>query len=196
VYASRRWVRSNRKGTMCVLHLVSYKCSWSFRGRLHSKNAEVELCDNPQIKAELLEGRVLFMVREIMLDPLKLRTCVNFFKEDARAVEQRAQQELRAIDGQRAALEEKKRRIIDIYASGDLSRDAYVEKSREFDGLMETLRRRGKELGESTALLHKSEAIEVAIVQFCAAAVHISRNVLMPRALASSCWILLRRLSL
>jgi hypothetical protein len=44
------------------------------------------------------------------------------------------------------------RSIIDIYASGGLSRDAYVEKNRELDGMTETLRARAKELSQSLPL--------------------------------------------
>jgi hypothetical protein len=43
----------------------------------------------------------------------------------------RLEKEIKAINGRLEALHEQKRRIIDIYASGDLSRDGYVEKNRE-----------------------------------------------------------------
>jgi hypothetical protein len=62
---------------------------------------------------------------------------------------------------------EPKRRIIDIHASRDLSRDAYTEKNRELDGLIETLRVKGKELADNAALLRVDEAINTGIEQFC-----------------------------
>jgi hypothetical protein len=136
----------------------------------HTKASGVKRCHNPEIKAELLEGRVLAMVREVMLDPAKLRKCMDFFREDARAAELRLEREVKAIEGRLEALHEKKRRIIDIYASGDLSRDAYVEKNRELDGMTETLRERSKELADNTALLHKSGAIDTAIAPYCESA--------------------------
>jgi hypothetical protein len=72
--------------------------------------------------------------------------------------------------GPQEAVQTQRRRIIDIYATGDLSRDAYVEKCRELDALTETLRAKGKELADNTALLRKREAIEAGIAQYCEAA--------------------------
>jgi hypothetical protein len=52
-------------------------------------------------------------------------------------------------------------------ASGDLSRDAYVEKNRELDGMIETLNARSKELADSTVLLRKTGVIDTSIAQYC-----------------------------
>jgi site-specific DNA recombinase len=167
VYAYRRWARSKRKGPPCVLHSMAYKCNWRFRQQLHSKNSQINRCTNPEIKGTLLEGRVFAMVKEVMLDPAKLRECMDFFREDARAAELRLEKELKAIGGRLEALHEQKRRIIDIYASGDLSRDGYVEKNRELDGMIETLNARSKELADNTVLLRKTGVIDTAIAQYC-----------------------------
>jgi hypothetical protein len=67
-----------------VIHATAYKCNWTFRQHLHSKNSQITRCTNPEIKGPLLEGRVLAMVKEVMLDPAKLRECMDFFREDAR----------------------------------------------------------------------------------------------------------------
>jgi site-specific DNA recombinase len=114
VYAYRRWERSKRKGPTCVLHSTAYKCNWRHRQQLHSKSAPIERCHNPEVKGALLEAQVLAMVKEVMLEPLKLRECMDFFKEDARAAELRLERELKAIDGRLEALHEKKRRIMRI----------------------------------------------------------------------------------
>jgi hypothetical protein len=107
------------------------------------------------------------MVKDVMLDPAKLRECMDFFREDARAAELRLESELRAIAGRLEALHEQKRRIIDLYASGDLSRDGYIGKNRELDGLIETLKARNEELADNTAFLRKTGAIDTAIAQYC-----------------------------
>jgi site-specific DNA recombinase len=170
VFAMRRWERSQRKGPLCVVHKVAYKCNWGFRGARHSKGAEIERCRNPEIKAELIEGRVLAMVRDVMLHPAKLRECMEHFREDTRAAELRLEREVKAVEGRLQAVHEQKRRVIDIYASGDLSRDGYVQKNRELDGLLETLTARNRELEDGAALLRKSGAIDEGIAQFCEAA--------------------------
>ncbi len=167
MYAYRRWERSKRKGPLCVLHSYGYRCNWRFRQQLHSKNSQINRCTSREIKGALLEGRVLAMVKDVMLDPAKLRACMDFFREDARAAELRLENELKAISGRLEALHEQKRRIIDLYASGDLSRDGYVAKNRELDGMIETLNARNEELADNTALLSKTGAIDTAIAQYC-----------------------------
>jgi hypothetical protein len=78
--------------------------------------------------------------------------------------------ELRAVHGRREALQAQKRRVIDIYATGDLSRDGYVEKNRELDGIAETLDARRRELEDHAALLQKSGEIDAGISEWCEAA--------------------------
>jgi hypothetical protein len=170
-YALRRWVRSKRKnGPACVLHERAYKCNWGFQGRLHTEASGIKRCHNPQIKADLLETKVLEMVKEVMLEPARLRQSMPYFRDDRQAAEVRLQKELKAVDARLSALHEQKRRVIDIYASGDLSRDGYIEKNRELDAMIETLRAKGKELADNAALLREDEAITTGVEQFCEAA--------------------------
>ena len=146
------------------MHKAAYKCSWSFRGQLHSKNSQIDRCYNPQVKSELLETRVLSMVKDVLLNPERLRECMDFSKEDTWQADLEIEKELKSIHESLTFLREKKSRIIDVYASGDLSRDAYVEKSREYDGAIEALRERSKQLTARPAL------IDAAIAHYCAAA--------------------------
>jgi hypothetical protein len=69
-----------------------------------------------------------------------------------------------------ADLEEKKQRVLDVYVSGDISRDGYVAKNRELDGIMEALRERATELSGSTALLNKRREADAAVVRYCSGA--------------------------
>jgi hypothetical protein len=92
---------------------------------------------------------------------------VSHILDHTRAAQLRLEKEVKAVNGRLEAIHEQKRRVIDIYASGDLSRDAYVEKNRELDGMVETLRARAKELADSTALLRKAEAIDAGIAHYC-----------------------------
>ena len=106
---------------------------------MHSKNSAVERCHNKEIKAEALEGRVFAMIRDVMLDPAKLRECMDFFKDDAQVAGRRVKRRLKAIELRLGTLDDEKRRILDIYASGDLSREAYVAKSLRYDTEMTEL---------------------------------------------------------
>jgi hypothetical protein len=50
---------------------------------MHSP-ALIQRCRNPEIQTHLLEAKVFEMIREVMLDPLKLRECMDFFRDTAR----------------------------------------------------------------------------------------------------------------
>jgi hypothetical protein len=101
---------------------------------------------------------------------------VDYFRQDAGAAERRIENELRAVHGRLEALEAQKRRVIDVYASGDLSREGYVEKNRQLDGLREALDAKRRELEDHAALLRKSGEIDAGISQWCEAArVHFAR---------------------
>jgi site-specific DNA recombinase len=169
-FGYRRWERSHAKGPLCIIHKYSYRCSWTHRGRLHSRQSDIKRCDNPEVKGQLLENCVFAAIEQVMLDPAKLRECMDYFKEDARDAGERIEKELRAIDGRLADLEAKKQRIIDIYLSGDLSRDGYAAKNRELDGIIEALRERATELSGSTALLDKRSEINAAVARHCSGA--------------------------
>jgi enoyl-CoA hydratase/carnithine racemase len=70
-------------------------------------NSAVDRCRNPEIKGSLLEGRVLAMVRDTMLDPVKLR---GAWSTSARMPAPQGR-------GSTEALQTQKRRVSDIYAS-------------------------------------------------------------------------------
>ena len=132
VYATRRWVRSKRKGPPCVIHELAYKCNWSFRERLHSKQSQIKRCHNPQIQGSLVEGRVFAIVRDVSVKRRNFRMHVDFYKEDARKAEARIEKGAQ-IDRRRASHSSSSKSAGSSMsmASGDLSRDAYVRKNRE-----------------------------------------------------------------
>ena len=59
---------------------------------------------------------------------------------------------------------------LDIYASGDLSREAYVAKSLRYDTEMTELTDKQNDLVQRTPLLHNAEAVEVAMTEYCGTA--------------------------
>ena len=54
------------------------------------------------LKGPVLENRVFAAIEQVMLEPGKLRECMDYFKEDHRDAGERIEKELRAIDGRLA----------------------------------------------------------------------------------------------
>jgi hypothetical protein len=168
-FSLRVWQRSKRKGPPVVIHKHHYMCTLRGRGYRHSKGADIYRCKNPFVTGSLLEGRVLSTIREVMLDPAKLRCALDYFKEDGSEAQARAEEEQRSVENRLAALREQKRWIIDVYASGDPSREIYVGKNRELDAEMEVLRERSKGL-LAARMRHDTAVIDATLVQYCAGA--------------------------
>jgi len=108
------------------------------------------------------------MVREVLPDPVKLRASMDVFRHDA-AEAQGIKANIETINDQLEALRDQKRRLIDLYATGDIARDLYVEKSRALDTSREPLESQRRELTDREALMHQYDAIDAGIAQYCEA---------------------------
>jgi hypothetical protein len=75
------------------------------------------------IATHILEGKVFEIIRETMLDPGKLRGCM----EGAGGLDDRSiARKLARVAGKLGALEEERRNAINRYAAEELSGDEYI----------------------------------------------------------------------
>ena len=82
-----------------------------------------------------------------------------FFAEDHCAVSRRRDRKLGRISAQLLDVEEQKKRIVEVYASGDLSKDDYIARNRAYDAEATELRRQKAALMQSTPLLDQQDAV-------------------------------------
>jgi hypothetical protein len=134
---------------------------------MHSAHTNIVRCDSKEIRAELLEAKVFEVIETVMLDPVKLRKTMPFFTDDGRAAGRRRARKLEQISAQLLDVDDRKNRIIEVYASGDLSRDAYIARNRAYDAEAIELRRQRTELMQSTPLLDQRDAVDAGIAHFC-----------------------------
>jgi hypothetical protein len=59
-----------------VYHHAAYRCNRRARENNHDRT-QIERCTNSMISTHILEGQVFDMIRETMLDPGRLRGCVE-----------------------------------------------------------------------------------------------------------------------
>ncbi|MEK7500366.1 MAG: hypothetical protein AAB649_07250 [Patescibacteria group bacterium] len=62
---------------------------------------------------------------------------------------------------------EAKRRLLELYTSGELERDDYINKNLEYDNETNRLKIEKVELIKRIPLLHKKEVIDTSIQQYC-----------------------------
>src|SRR6516225_3631523 len=73
----RRWQKVVRpSGKVSVYHHAAYRCNRRARENNHDRTA-IERCQNSEISTHILEGHAFEMIRATMLDPGKLRGCVE-----------------------------------------------------------------------------------------------------------------------
>jgi hypothetical protein len=133
---------------------------------MHDRS-RIERCRNAEIGTHILEGKVFEMIREIMLDPGKLRGCID---TGGRLDDQSIALELARIAGEIRALEEQRRRLIGRYAAEQMAGEAYIAANRALDRDLEWLTREKTELVASLRSPQHEDFVDATIRQFCASA--------------------------
>ena len=151
-------------GVKRVSHKAAYKCNWRVRQLEHDAKL-VERCRNPEVATHLLEGKVFEMIRETMFDPSKLRACVQApaKRDGERGIAQR----LARIARHLVAIEEDRKRLIELYASEQLESRAYIEANRELDAKLARLKREKREIAAGVLPLDAEAVLDTSIRTFC-----------------------------
>lgn len=134
---------------------------------MHAKETKLPTCTNMEIKAEILENHVFGMITDTITNPEKLRECMEFFKRRAQATLLRLEKQLKIVELKTKKVIEAKKRMLDLYTSGEIERDAYVLKNLEYDNELNKLKIERTQWIAQIPLLHKKEIVDVSIKQYC-----------------------------
>jgi site-specific DNA recombinase len=160
-YVGKQLVTGERR----IYHRAAYKCNSGTSRKMHARE-NITPCCNPKIATHLLEDAVFEIIQEHMLDPAKLRACMEALKSGTERDYDKLAQGLMAIARKIQAAEERKRQLIDLYASGHLAEAAYVDANISLDQELHELKSKKAEFVGGLPLLHL-ESIEPSIRQFC-----------------------------
>jgi hypothetical protein len=127
----------------------------------------IERCRNGEIGTHILEGTVFELIREVMLDPGKLRGCID---SGGRPDDQSIARELARIAGEIRDLDEERRRIIGRYAAEQMAGDEYITANRALDRDLERLIREKAELVAALQSPQHEDFVDASVRQFCASA--------------------------
>ena len=76
--STRRWHKVPRpSGKISVYHQSSYRCIRRAEQNQHVKNRIEQPCKNSSIATHILEGKVFGLIKETLLNPGKLRGCIE-----------------------------------------------------------------------------------------------------------------------
>jgi site-specific DNA recombinase len=168
-FAYRRYYTDKRMKTPRIYHRVSYKCNKRHHAQMHVR-IKMAKCMNPEINAAVIEYHVFEAIKQSMLDPVKLRSCMDFFKGKTRVANVRVGRRLKRINETLKELDAKKQRLVELYAAGSLEQKRYIENNLVYDGEINALASEHDELMKQIPLLHKTDAVDTSIRQYCEAA--------------------------
>ena len=165
--SSRRYQKVVRpSGRLSVYHRAMYRCNRRARENMHDRT-RIERCRNSEIGTHILEGKVFELIREIMLDPGKLRGCID---TGGRLDDQSIARELARIAGTIRALDEERRRLIGLYAAEQMAGDEYITANRALDRDLERLTRDKADLVAVLRSPQHEDFVDASVRQFCASA--------------------------
>jgi hypothetical protein len=87
------------------------------------------------------------MIRQVMLDPARLRRCID---SGEGVDDERTARELARIAGQIKVIDDERRRIIDLYAAEKMAGDEYITANRTLDKDLERLIRAKADLAAAS----------------------------------------------
>jgi hypothetical protein len=163
----RRWQKVVRpSGAVSVYHHAAYRCNRRARENNHDRT-QIERCHNSMISTHILEATIFEMIRETMLDPGKLRGCVeNGAGRDDRSTAR----ELVSVARRIGALDQERRQLIDRYAADQMTGGEYIAANRALDEKLERLVRAKAKLAAALRSAQHVDFVDASIRQFCATA--------------------------
>jgi site-specific DNA recombinase len=166
--STRRWHKVPRpSGKISVYHQSSYRCIRRAEQNQHVKNRIEQPCHNSSIATHILEGKVFELIKETLLNPGKLRGCI----EGAGGLDDKSiARELARVAGKLGKIEEERRSIINQYATEHLCGQDYVAANRALDLNQERLIRKKAELVAVLRSPQQEDFVDASLRQFCAAA--------------------------
>ena len=101
-----------------------------------------------------------------LTDPFKFRARLEYANKAERAVERQIEAQLKAIDTRIQKLGSEKKRILDLYAAGDLDRDLYARRSLRYDHQISQAKAERDGLMRRIPLLHNNELVDASVHQY------------------------------
>jgi site-specific DNA recombinase len=153
-------------GIRRIYHKTAYLCTWRTLAKAHSKKA-ANPCNSPEIISSILEGKVFQMINDIMIDGVKLKTHMDFFKKDYRADQKKVEWKLTRLNKREKEIEKEKKRTMDAYVAGQITQQEYVDRNVKLDQELLKMKNKRNELFLTIPLLHKKEVVDMSMRQFC-----------------------------
>jgi len=154
--AYRRTYKLRSDHTDTVYERAVYKC-----------NGTRKKCHNPEVNGTALGSIVFELVQNATKSPVVLQEHIPLFKQTSTR-SSRHEQLLKGIEQKKNTVTARKDRIVDLYASGELGRELYIEKVREYDKALTELATQKEQLLKYTLLFQQPDNVQQSLSEYCA----------------------------
>jgi site-specific DNA recombinase len=155
-------------GRVRVYYRAQYVCNKTQSdGVHHHPNSGYVRCRNGRIAKHLLDEKVMDMIGAAMFDPEKFACCVEF---GDRVDDPDVAREFARIVSEINGLDEKRRRLIELYATERTTYDEYAKASHTLDDAIVRLNRDKAQLAKAIRNSGQADLRNASIRQFCATA--------------------------
>lgn len=96
-----------------------------------------------------------------------LKEHMEIFKSEGKAEQNKLQRQLKKLDSGIKNTSASKKRVLELYAEGNIDRADYSKKSTEYDAELSRLASEKVELVKQIPLLHKPAVIDMSIAHYC-----------------------------
>jgi site-specific DNA recombinase len=145
-----------------------YRCNYREKLRQHSDIVDIEnKCNNQSVKGDVIENLILDVVKDKVLTPSILKKHIDILKSKKTESKRLLIKNIEKANRQVFALENKKKRILDLYSDGILGKEEYINKIEELDLEFKEKENKVKELNEKLLFIEKRKFIRKDINHFC-----------------------------
>ncbi|MCD4761755.1 recombinase family protein [bacterium] len=144
-----------------------YKCNYRDKRYNHIKEAELMNCNNSAVKGEVIEHIIDKTIREKIIRPTILTKYINYTNGKKETNTKRHFAEVNKLDSRLSSLKEQGKRILDLYAENNISKDDYIIKANEIKQKIIDAEKSRNEIMYSINTSKEKKELKVNIKTFC-----------------------------
>jgi hypothetical protein len=164
--STRRYHKKRRiSGEIALYNNSAYRCDRKAKSFYHEPENR-QRCTNSQIGTNVLAGKVLEVVAQVMTDPGKLRGCMSARMKGGAATSAALHRIARKI----GALDDERRQLNYRYAANEISSDEFITASRALDAKLGNLASDKTQLAAALRSPEHEDFVDASVRQFCATA--------------------------
>jgi site-specific DNA recombinase len=146
----------------CCHHSLFYRCS-----NRHNTFPLPKECNQKMAKANELENIVWETVESQILNPKIISKHIEMLSAQTIKGKKKKEKELDTIKEELGVMEDKRRRLIDVYSDGDISKDDFINKKQDLDSREKNLEDKQKNLEEQLSSITNKPIIKKGLDHFC-----------------------------